>query len=298
MEVFEAMGTRRSFRFYKPWKEVEDWKIQKMLQAARYCSCQGNCNSTEAIVIDKRTYPPEKFEKIVECGSAFNEIHLRQAPIIVAWLINLDAWYKELIQTFQVLFPARAITAAHGWTYKILTESTYPRLMSFPKDRAEDLLRVEAGQAIANAMLAATDMGLGCCLIATGRKPAEFPKVLGTPENIVPIWLMTVGYAAEDPGRGRGRGLTGSITQTSTERRLRRTRTCGGSLSSRSLYSPWIRFPEGRRSLGTYAGCSVSRKTCATCRRIRSLRCTRRNLPITESFPRALRKGESEKSPI
>ena len=32
MEVFEAMGTRRSFRFYKPWKEVEDWKIQKMLQ--------------------------------------------------------------------------------------------------------------------------------------------------------------------------------------------------------------------------------------------------------------------------
>lgn len=201
MEVFEAMGTRRSFRFYKPWKEVEDWKIQKMLQAARYCSCQGNCNSTEAIVIDKRTYPPEKFEKIVECGSAFNEIHLRQAPIIVAWLINLDAWYKELIQTFQVLFPARAITAAHGWTYKILTESTYPRLMSFPKDRAEDLLRVEAGQAIANAMLAATDLGLGCCLIATGRKPAEFPKVLGTPENIVPIWLMTVGYAAEDPGQ-------------------------------------------------------------------------------------------------
>ena len=25
--------------------------------------------------------------------------------------------------------------------------------------------------------------------------------VLGTPENIVPIWLMTVGYAAEDPGQ-------------------------------------------------------------------------------------------------
>ena len=73
--------------------------------------------------------------------------------------------------------------------------------MSFPRDRAEDLLRIEAGQAIANAMLAATDLGLGCCLIATGRKPAEFPKVLGTPENIVPIWLMAVGYPAEDPGQ-------------------------------------------------------------------------------------------------
>lgn len=54
MELFEAMGTRRSIRFFKPWKEVEDWKIQMILQAARYASCQGNCNSTEAIVIDKK----------------------------------------------------------------------------------------------------------------------------------------------------------------------------------------------------------------------------------------------------
>lgn len=201
MELFEAIGTRRSFRFYKPWKQVEDWKIQMMLQAARHASCQGNCGSTEAIVIDKRTYPEEKFEQIVECASTFNEIHLRQAPVVIAWLINMDAWYKELIQSFAVLFPARAITAAHGWTYKELTEKTFPRLMSFPQDKAEDLLRVEAGQAIAHSMLAATELGLGCCLLATGRKPAEFPKVLGTPDNVVPLWLMAVGYPAEEPGQ-------------------------------------------------------------------------------------------------
>ena len=201
MDIFEAIGSRRSIRFYKPWKEVEDWKIQMMLQAARYASCQGNCGSTEAIVIDRKTYPKKKFEQIVECASPFNEIHLRQAPIIIAWLINLDAWYKELVQSFAVLFPSRAITAAHGWTYKLLTEQTYPRLMSFPKDRTEDLLRIEAGQAIANSMLMATELDLGCCLLATGRKPAEFPKVLGTPENVVPIWLMAVGYPAESPGQ-------------------------------------------------------------------------------------------------
>jgi len=84
MELFEAMGTRRSVRFFKPWQEVEEWKIQMILQAARYASCQGNCNSTEAIVIDKRTYPEEKFEQIIECASPFNEIQLRQAPIIIA----------------------------------------------------------------------------------------------------------------------------------------------------------------------------------------------------------------------
>lgn len=201
MELMEAIGTRRSIRFFKPWKEVEDWKIQRMLQAARYASCQGNCGSTEAIVIDKKTYPADKFEQLIECASTFNEIQLRTAPIVIAWLVNMDAWYKELVESFAVLFPARAITAAHGWTYKILTETTYPRLMSFPRDRAEDLLRIVAGQAISNALLAATELGLGCCLLATGRKPAEFPKVLGVPENIVPLWLMAVGYAAETPGQ-------------------------------------------------------------------------------------------------
>ncbi len=201
MELMEAIGTRRSIRFFKPWKEVEDWKIQRILQAARYASCQGNCGSTEAIVIDKKTYPVEKFEQLIECASTFNEIQLRTAPIVISWLVNMDAWYKELVESFAVLFPARAITAAHGWTYKILTETTYPRLMSFPRDRAEDLLRIEAGQAIANALLAATELGLGCCLLATGRKPAEFPKVLGVPENIVPLWLMAVGYSAETPGQ-------------------------------------------------------------------------------------------------
>ena len=201
MELMEAIGTRRSIRFFKPWKEVEDWKIQRILQAARYASCQGNCGSTEAIVIDKKTYPAEKFEQLIECASTFNEIQLRTTPIVIAWLVNMDAWYKELVESFAVLFPARAITAAHGWTYKILTETTYPRLMSFPRDRAEDLLRIEAGQAIANALLAATELGLGGCLLATGRKPAEFPKVLGVPENIVPLWLMAVGYSAETPGQ-------------------------------------------------------------------------------------------------
>ncbi len=201
MELMEAIGNRRSIRFFKPWKEVEDWKIQRMLQAARYASCQGNCGATEAIVIDKRTYPKDKFEQIVECGSTFNEIQLRQAPIVIAWLVNMDAWYKELVESFQVLFPSRAVSASHGWTYKILTETTYPRLMSFPRERAEDLLRIEVGQAIANSLLAATELGLGCCLLATGRKPAEFPKVLGVPDNIVPVWLMSVGYAAESPGQ-------------------------------------------------------------------------------------------------
>ena len=97
MEVLEAIGRRRSIRFYKSWKNVEDWKMQVILQAARYASCQGNCNSTEAIVIDKATYPKKKWNEIVGCVSAFNELHLQTAPKLVVWLTNLDGWYKDLV---------------------------------------------------------------------------------------------------------------------------------------------------------------------------------------------------------
>ena len=65
MELLEAIGKRRSIRFYKSWKKVEDWKIQQILQAARYASCQGNCNSTEALVIDKATYQKKKLDEIL-----------------------------------------------------------------------------------------------------------------------------------------------------------------------------------------------------------------------------------------
>ncbi len=153
MELLETIGTRRSIRFFKPWKEVEDWKIQRMLQASRYASCQGNCGSTEASVIDKKTYPEDE----------------------------LTAMAKVL----DVKKEALAEIKENGEQ----------------ASRAEDLLRIEAGQAIAHSLLAATELGLGCCLLATGRKPAEFPKVLGVPDNIVPLWLMAVGYAAESPGQ-------------------------------------------------------------------------------------------------
>ena len=51
--VLEAIGNRRSFRYYDPSRTVEDWKIHTMLQAGRLASCQGNINATEAIVVTK-----------------------------------------------------------------------------------------------------------------------------------------------------------------------------------------------------------------------------------------------------
>ncbi len=53
--VLQAIGDRRSIRYYDPDKKVEDWQIQTILQAGRLASCQGNINATEAIVVQKET---------------------------------------------------------------------------------------------------------------------------------------------------------------------------------------------------------------------------------------------------
>ena len=68
--VFQAMGDRRSIRYYDPDRKVEDWKIEAMLQAARFSSCQGNINATEAIVVQKETC--DLWDEIEECVSGFN----------------------------------------------------------------------------------------------------------------------------------------------------------------------------------------------------------------------------------
>ena len=38
MELVEVLGRRRSIRFVKPYKPVEEEKIQKMFEAARIAS--------------------------------------------------------------------------------------------------------------------------------------------------------------------------------------------------------------------------------------------------------------------
>ena len=82
--VFQAMGDRRSIRYFDPDRKVEDWKIQAMLQAARHSSCQGNINATEAIVVQKETC--ELWDEIEECVSGFNVQVINQCSHVIFWL--------------------------------------------------------------------------------------------------------------------------------------------------------------------------------------------------------------------
>ncbi len=199
--VLKAIGDRRTIRYYDPSRKVEDWKVQTILQAARMSSCQGNINATEAIVVTKDN--TDLWDDIEECVSGFNVQMINQASHLIFWLTNLNAWYGRANDGLSTLALSGALTKYHGWNYEFTMTQTVPRLMSFPTERTDALLRFETGQAVGQATVAAASLGIGSCLLAFGRKPGGVEKAFGLAPNFKLTWGMVIGYPLEDR-RGGG----------------------------------------------------------------------------------------------
>ena len=193
--VLRALGNRRSVRYFDPDRTVERWKIEAMLQAARFSSCQGNINATEAIVV--RRDECDVWDDLEECVSGFNVQLVTQSSHLVIWLTNLNAWYGRAVDGISSLSLAGAMSTYHGWNYDFTMTQTIPRLMSFPTERTENLLRFETGQAVANSITAGVGLGVGSILVAFGRKPGGVEKAFGLPPNMRFTWGHAIGYPAE-----------------------------------------------------------------------------------------------------
>ncbi len=199
MSTLQAIGNRRSYRYYDPTKTVEDWKIDTMLNAARFSSCQGNINCTEAIVVTKDS---DLWDEIEECVSGFNVQIINQSSHLIFWLTNLNAWYGRANDGLSTLALSGALTKYHGWNYEFTMTQTVPRLMSFPTERTENLLRFETGQHVAAAMIAGQSLDVGSILIAFGRKPGGIEKAFNLPPHYRFTWGHAVGYPLEDMSAG------------------------------------------------------------------------------------------------
>jgi nitroreductase len=198
--ILRTLGDRRSIRYFDPDRTVEDWKIETMLQAARFASCQGNINATEAIVVQKETC--EVWDELEECVSGFNVQLMNQSSHLILWLTNLNAWYGRAVDGISSVALSAAVSKYHGWNYEFSMTQTIPRLMSFPTERTEILLRFESGQAAANAIAAGVGLGVGNILVAFGRKPGGVEKVFDLPPHYRFTWGHAVGYPLENPNAG------------------------------------------------------------------------------------------------
>jgi nitroreductase len=202
LPLLQTVGNRRSIRYFDPERKVEPWKIQAILQAARLASSQGNINATEAVVIQKETCDPDVWDDLEECVSGFNVQLFTQSSHIIIWLTNINAWYGRANDGLSTLALSGALTKYHGWNYEFSMTQTIPRLMSFPTERTDLLLRFESGLAVSQALLTSVALGVGSCLCAFGRKPQGVEKALGLPPHYKFTWAHVLGYPMEDEKAG------------------------------------------------------------------------------------------------
>src|SRR5262249_1143666 len=159
----QAVGNRRSIRFFKPYQPVEKAKIQKILEAARLQSQHANCGEIrKAVVLYRDETDPVLFQGLVE--AMYNQPAAAQAPCHVYWAIDMAGWAGMRDNLLQLL-EVGAVTSCYGWSEKFIDDVPMKiadfNVMVGDARFAEWLSAIETGMAMGSALLAAVDEGLG-----------------------------------------------------------------------------------------------------------------------------------------
>ncbi len=200
MDFKKVVGTRRSVRWFKPWKPVEREKIEVILQAARWASRSMNADYPRAVVVMRDELPAEVLEALHNPTTAAD---VDLAPVYIFWYFDME-YVNGVQDRLKQLVDQHALSASHGWSYAYIDNHLWPQVL---KQIAEEPIALmfmgatETGIAICNALNAAVDQGLGTCLHSFINS-SELQKVLGVPPTWIPVWMQLVGYPLEDPEAG------------------------------------------------------------------------------------------------
>ncbi len=170
----QAVGIRRSTRFFHPYRPVEKAKVQKILEAARLQSQHGTASLIrKAVIVYRDETDPETFQCL--CEAMYSQAAAAQAPCHIYWTIDMSGW-DVLEDDLSPSLDVGTLTPGH-------------------RTFAEWLSAIETGMAMGSALLAAGDEGLGTALL-TGQR-ARIGELLGMPENTTVAQIQLVGYPAE-----------------------------------------------------------------------------------------------------
>jgi nitroreductase len=216
MEFLDAVGSRRSIRWFRPWADVEPRAVQRILEAARMCGCPGNLQPWRAVVVRPGGIDADARARLIE--AAHGQRQMEQAPVWIYWFGDATAAAPHAFLAQVTLgIEIGMLSREAGWDPDAAraaieegrpTPSGMPALHEtvhgLPPQVAAVLASQETVGAITVATLAAVDEGLGTCLMIPA-SPTTAPvlyELLGVPEHFVPVWLQLVGHPAEDPRAG------------------------------------------------------------------------------------------------
>lgn len=195
MELREVIGRRRSIRFVKPYKPVEKEKIQVMFEAARIASHWGNVQTLRAIAVFKDSTEKDLVDSL---DGMIVGWQVKIAPVIIFWYLDPDAVDG---QTESLLKLADAGALGVG-TRQERTQAVNDVLVPIfanllPILKEPGISEVDCGQGIAQATLAAFELGLGTCCLGAGPKGPAVMEALGVPSQCRLLLIQTVGYPLE-----------------------------------------------------------------------------------------------------
>ena len=215
MEFKQVVGSRRSIRFFEPWRPVEHEKIQRILEAVYRAPRLLETDFVRAIVVHRDELGEEQLESL---KTPTTTAQLDMAPVYIFFFADL----KEIERVsdgrnFRDLVTRETLTKSHGWTLESVEEVAAPFLRDMIDSPDRAALRFRAGSepaptvsrgvlsiarhavgiAQAYALLAAVDEGLAVQLSALSARFLDVPD----------WWLpggspMFVGYAGESPEAG------------------------------------------------------------------------------------------------
>jgi nitroreductase len=199
MEFKEVLGSRRSIRYYQPFRKVEREKIQMILEAARIASQAVNSNWAKAIVVNRDDISEDDREAI---KTPTTTAQLDLAPVWIFWYGDMSA-PRAAKTTLKQLVDVGALNPSHGWSHTYVDDVVWPQVLNPILENPTAIVAlsaVEAGIAICQAVLMAVELGLGTSLSAFNGEKAK--AVLNPPDNLLPLWMQLVGYSAESPDAG------------------------------------------------------------------------------------------------
>src|SRR5712691_10381691 len=115
MEFLEAVGKRRSVRWFKTWEQVPREKIQRILEVVRLTTCPGNLQPWRAVVVERDKLDAATREKLL-AGDNWQGAHA-QAPVWIYWYGEIGAARpEEFAAKTKDLIDFGALPTAYGWS--------------------------------------------------------------------------------------------------------------------------------------------------------------------------------------
>jgi len=186
LEVMQAIRGRRSIRRYDD-RPVPQEIIDELLEAARLAPSTSNLQTWRFKVITDASTRKSLRE------AAFNQRFVEAAPVVIVACADFNAFGDRATRTMELL-RTRSVRVSLPMLLRTLRSG-----------KAEDLEErnltgaiINVSIAVENIVLAAVSLGLGTCWVRAFQ-PERVSEILSLPPECPPLFLLPLGYPAEDP---------------------------------------------------------------------------------------------------